>query len=53
MAASASNDKIVKLAGQDIKNVQDYTKVLGTMKADDVEAGRVERVPLVVLFGCF
>jgi len=30
-----ANDKIVKLAGQDINNIQDYTKVLGTMKAGE------------------
>ncbi len=33
-AGMKANDKIVNLAGQEIKNVQDYTKVLGTMKAD-------------------
>jgi aminopeptidase YwaD len=30
-----ANDKIVMLAGQEIKNVQDYTKVLGSMKAGE------------------
>ncbi|MFM9905886.1 MAG: M20/M25/M40 family metallo-hydrolase [Pyrinomonadaceae bacterium] len=33
-AGLLANDKIVKLAGQEVKNVQDYTRVLGTMKAD-------------------
>ena len=33
-AALKANDKIVKLAGMEIKNVQDYTKALGEMKAD-------------------
>jgi len=35
-AGMKANDKIVKLAGTDIKNVQDFTKVLGTLKADEV-----------------
>ena len=34
-AGLLANDKIIKLAGQEIKNVQDYTKVLGTMKAGE------------------
>ncbi len=34
-AGLKANDKIVKLAGHDINNVQDYTKVLGTMKAGE------------------
>lgn len=34
-AGLKANDKIVKLAGYDINNVQDYTKVLGTMKAGE------------------
>lgn len=29
-----AGDKIIKLAGKDIKNVQDYTAVLGDLKAD-------------------
>ena len=33
-AGLKANDKIVSLAGAEIKNVQDYTKALGTMKAD-------------------
>lgn len=33
-AGLKANDKIVKLAGQDINNVQDYTKILGDLKAD-------------------
>ncbi len=30
-----ANDKIVKLAGMPIQNVQDYMKAMGTMKADE------------------
>lgn len=33
-AGLKANDKIVKLAGKGINNVQDYTRVLGEMKAD-------------------
>ena len=33
-AGLKANDKIVKLAGMAINNVQDYTKALGEMKAD-------------------
>jgi aminopeptidase YwaD len=33
-AGLKGGDKIVMLAGKDIKNVQDYTKMLGEMKAD-------------------
>lgn len=29
-----AGDKIIKLAGKDVKNVQDYTTVLGDLKAD-------------------
>ena len=29
-----AGDKIIKLAGKDIRNVQDYTAVLGELKAD-------------------
>ena len=34
-AGMKANDKIVKLAGKEIKNVQDYTKILGEMKAGE------------------
>lgn len=34
-AGLKANDKIIKLAGHDINNVEDYTKVLGLMKAGD------------------
>ena len=33
-AGLRANDKIVKLGGHDINNVQDYTKILGELKAD-------------------
>jgi len=33
-AGLKGNDKIVMLAGKEVKNVQDYTKLLGEMKAD-------------------
>ena len=33
-AGLKANDKIVMLAGKEVKNVQDYTKILGEMKAD-------------------
>lgn len=33
-AGLKANDKIVKLAGQVVGNVQDYTKILGDLKAD-------------------
>jgi S1-C subfamily serine protease len=33
-AGLKGGDKIIGLAGKDIKNVQDYTKLLGEMKAD-------------------
>jgi Zn-dependent M28 family amino/carboxypeptidase len=32
-AGMKANDKIVKLAGTEVRNVQDYTNILGTMKA--------------------
>ena len=34
-AGLKGNDKIVKLAGKEVKNVQDYTKALGDMKAGE------------------
>lgn len=33
-AGVKAGDKVVKLAGKDVNNVQDYTNILGTMKAD-------------------
>lgn len=33
-AGLKANDKIIKLAGKDIRNVQDYTAVLGDLKPD-------------------
>lgn len=34
IAGLKAGDKIVKFAGKEIKNVQDYTKILGELKAD-------------------
>ena len=33
-AGIKAGDKVIKLAGHDIRNVMDYTYVLGEMKAD-------------------
>jgi S1-C subfamily serine protease len=35
-AGLKAGDKIVKLAEKDVKNVQDYTAILGELKADNV-----------------
>lgn len=34
IAGLKTGDKIVKFAGKEVKNVQDYTKILGELKAD-------------------
>ncbi len=34
IAGLKAGDKIVKFAGKEVKNVQDYTKILGELKAD-------------------
>ena len=34
-AGLKANDKIIKLAGKDVNNVQDYTDILGTLKAGE------------------
>lgn len=52
-AGLKAGDKIVKLAGRDVKNVYDYTAALGEMKADqeyEVELLRAgERVTLKII----
>lgn len=52
-AGLRSGDKIVKLAGREVKNVYDYTAALGEMKADqeyEVELLRLgERITLVII----
>ncbi len=35
-AGLKAGDKIVKLAGKDVKNVQDYTAILSELKADEI-----------------
>ena len=35
-AGLKAGDKIVKLAGKEVKNVQDYTAILGELKADEI-----------------
>ena len=51
-AGIKAGDKIVKLAGHDVKNVYDYTYALGEMKAGqeyEVELMRAgERIKLVI-----